>query len=157
MLQKLVNAIDQFIARDLQPISVIDGEGFKHLMEVADPHFVLPSHTYLTNTLLRVCMLKVKRRSSRFCQLSIIALSQPTYGLQSYITLTCYSIDNDWKLHSFVLTTTEVAEDHTSENLVIVLDTIRKEWEIRETVVGASTDNGSNIVKAVRENINRII
>ena len=68
-----------------------------------------------------------------------------------YITLTCHLIDNDWKFHSFVLTTTEVAEDHTSENLVIVLDTIMKEWEIRETVVGASTDNGSNIVKAVRE------
>ena len=73
------------------------------------------------------------------------------YQCRGYITLTCHLIDDKWKLHSFVLTTNEVAEDHTSENLVIALDTIMKEWGIRQTVIGTSTDNGSNIIKAVRD------
>ena len=60
--KKIVNAIGQFIARDLQPISVVDGEGFKHLMEVADPCFVIPSHTSLTNTLLPSMYAEVQQK-----------------------------------------------------------------------------------------------
>ena len=68
-----------------------------------------------------------------------------------YVTLTCHLVDDNFELKSFVLTTTEGAEDHTSENLVTVLDAIMMDWEISDKIVGTSTDNGSNIIKAVRD------
>lgn len=55
------------------------------------------------------------------------------------------------EVQSFVLITTEVAEDHTSENLEIVQDTIMKEWANRQTVVATIADYGSKLIKAVRE------
>lgn len=60
-------------------------------------------------------------------------------------------IDHDWKLHTFVSSTEEVAGEHTAANLGKVLDSILKEWKICNKVVGTTTDNGSNIVKAMSE------
>lgn len=37
------------VAIDLQPYSVIENEGFKQLVKVLDPKYVLPSKTTLKN------------------------------------------------------------------------------------------------------------
>ena len=155
--KKLASVIGQFIAKDLQPISVVDGEGFKYLMEVAELRFSVPSHhTYFTETLLPAMYVDIQQKvrvvlsTARYCSVTA-DLWTSKYQCRGYITLMCHLIDDNWKLQSFVLTTNEVAEDHTSENLAIVLDTIMKDWEIRQRVVGTSTDNASNIIKAVRE------
>ena len=108
---------------------MVDGEGFKHLMEVAEPRFSVPSHTYFTDTLLPAMYVDVQNKvrvvlsAAHYCSVTA-DLWTSKYQCKGYITLTCHLIDDNWKLQSFVLTTTEVAEDHTSENLVIVLDTI---------------------------------
>ena len=154
--KKLANAVAQFIAKDLQPISVVDGEGFKRLMELAEPRFIVPSHTYVTNTLLPALYVDVQHKvkivlsSAHYCSVTT-DLWTAKYQCKGYITLTCHLVDDNFELKSFVLTTTEVAEDHTSENLVTVLEAIMMDWEIRDKIVGTSTDNGSNIIKAVRD------
>ena len=81
--KKLTNAIGQFIAKDLQPISVVDGEGFKHLMEVADPRFIVPSRTYFTETLLPAMYVDVQQKVREVLSAAhyIIALLQLTCGL----------------------------------------------------------------------------
>ena len=35
-------AMAQFIVSNLRPIGVVDGVGFLHLMEVAEPHYQVP-------------------------------------------------------------------------------------------------------------------
>ena len=40
----------QFISQDMQPIAVVDGSGFCNSMAVAEPQFVVPSHTYFMQT-----------------------------------------------------------------------------------------------------------
>jgi len=40
--KKLTTAIAEFIARDLRPISVVDGTGFLNLMQIAEPRYVVP-------------------------------------------------------------------------------------------------------------------
>ena len=39
---QLTDAVADFIARDLRPISVVDGNGFLQLMQTAEPRFVVP-------------------------------------------------------------------------------------------------------------------
>ena len=39
---QLTDAIADFIARDLRPVSVVDGDGFLQLMQLAEPRFVVP-------------------------------------------------------------------------------------------------------------------
>jgi len=45
-----VKAVGNFIASDMQPLSVVDNTGFKQLLHVAEPDFKVPSRTYYTNT-----------------------------------------------------------------------------------------------------------
>ena len=72
---------------------------------------------------------------------------------KAHPTMPCIRlVDDEWKLIFFVLTTSEVAEDHIIlKPTVTVLDTLMKEWGIRQAVAGTSTGNGSNIIKAVKE------
>ena len=39
---ELTNAVVEFVARDLRPVSVVDGCGFLNLMEVAEPRYTVP-------------------------------------------------------------------------------------------------------------------
>ena len=40
--KKLTAAIAKFIARDLRPITIVDGTGFLNLMQIAEPCYVVP-------------------------------------------------------------------------------------------------------------------
>ena len=48
----MVEAIDNFIASDVQPLSVVENAGFKKLLHTAEPRFKIPSRPYFTNTVL---------------------------------------------------------------------------------------------------------
>ena len=101
--KKLANAIGKFIAKDLQPISVVDGVGFKHLMEVAEPRFSVPSHTYFIDTLLPAMYVDVQTKvkvvlsATQYCSITA-DLWTSKYQCKGNITLTCHIIDDNWKL-----------------------------------------------------------
>ena len=50
--QSLVEAVGNFIASDMQPLSVVENAGFKQLMYTAEPRFKIPSRPYFTNTVI---------------------------------------------------------------------------------------------------------
>ena len=39
--KKLTESVAEFIVRDLRPVSIVDGDGFLNLMEVAEPRYVV--------------------------------------------------------------------------------------------------------------------
>ena len=39
----LFDAVVEFIARDMRPVSVVDGIGFLNLMHVAEPRYITPT------------------------------------------------------------------------------------------------------------------
>lgn len=51
---------------------------------------------------------------------------------------------------SVVLSTRELAVDHTAVNLSNALTEVMMEWDISEKVVGSSTDNAKNITSAMK-------
>ena len=73
------------------------------------------------------------------------------YQVKGYLTLTTHFIDNEWALKSFVLATLEVPMEHTAENIGRVITDILLEYDISEKVIAATTDNGTNIIKAVNQ------
>ena len=48
----LVNATADFICQGLQPLSVVDGPEFRHVLEIAELRFKLPHHMYSTDTVI---------------------------------------------------------------------------------------------------------
>ena len=48
------------------------------------------------------------------------------------------------------------AEDHTAENINLMIDDVFRDWELKqECQTAITTDNGSNIVKAVKDKGNK--
>ena len=50
--KQLVDATANFICQGLQPLSVVDEPAFRRLLEIAEPRFKLPHHTYFTDTVI---------------------------------------------------------------------------------------------------------
>ena len=49
--QELTAAVVEFVVRDLKPIRVVDSVGFLHLMDVAEPRYVVPCRRTVSNYL----------------------------------------------------------------------------------------------------------
>ena len=57
---KLVTAIGNFIAQDMQPLLVVENKGFLELMKIAEPRFKVPSRGYFTKTVIPSLFSRVK-------------------------------------------------------------------------------------------------
>lgn len=67
---------------------------------------------------------------------------------ESYITVTCHYIDNEWNLKSSVLQTRAYEDRHTGENLAALLKSVVEEWGLEGKILACVHDNASNIVSA---------
>ena len=72
------------------------------------------------------------------------------YQTRGYLSLTCHFIDNEWTLRSIVLTTVAFTTDHTGDDISDTLSELMDQWNITDKVVASTTDNASNIIKAMR-------
>lgn len=50
--KKITRAVGAFIAKDLQPYSVVEDVGFRHLVKTLDPRSVVPSRTHLSDVVI---------------------------------------------------------------------------------------------------------
>lgn len=72
---------------------------------------------------------------------------------QGYLGVTCSFIDSKWKLKEFTLTIEYVRYPHTAAHILETLELILKEWDIRNKVYAITTDNGSNVKKAINNDM----
>ena len=45
-VQEITRRIAEMVARDLRPISIVEGVGFRHLLSYMKPGYHVPSYTY---------------------------------------------------------------------------------------------------------------
>ena len=75
----------------------------------------LPMHQYMTGAIVPIIY--------KGCKTSVIAIIALTsdawksFAKQSYVGLTCHLIDHNGELQNFLLSTTEIEQRHTSQNL----------------------------------------
>jgi hypothetical protein len=73
---------------------------------------------------------------------------------KSYITVTAHFIDGELQMVARVLNTFQVPESTTSDHLADALKKVADDWQISGKISCVVTDNGSNVVKAVKEKLN---
>ena len=153
--RKIDDALIKMIALDLQPASVVEDTGFRHLVHTLDPRYQLPSRRSLMRSQLPDVYEKIKanlkERISKvqFCSITTDLWTSRT--TESYITVTCHFV-KERVLQSVILETWHVPEAHTGDNLAAELKRIAQLWEIDEKIVGVVTDSAANIVLAVAKN-----
>lgn len=148
----ITRRIAEFVARDLHPVSVVEGEGFCSLMELLEPSYTVPSRKTVSKELVAL-QGEVKAKIVGELDLaSFVTLTMDfwsSFAVNSYLGVTCHCISSEWELKSYVLQTREVTDRHTGENIAHEIKSVVDEWSLHEKVVAATTDNGRNVVNAI--------
>ena len=144
--------IAEFVARDLRPISVVDGQGFTRLLNYLEPGYKVPSRPHVTSICHKMFdSLKeelLAKLDSPYVSLTTDIWTSRTQ--QAYLTVTAHFITGKWKMESKVLQTSEMPERHTRVNISERLKAAACEWKIaNDRLATVVRDNAANMVLAV--------
>ncbi|XP_056116473.1 E3 SUMO-protein ligase ZBED1-like [Rhinichthys klamathensis goyatoka] len=150
---KITEAIAGFICKDMRPYSVVENVGFRRLMKVMEPNYVIVSRKRLSEEVIPnmyqtvkdgvMCKLKTAER------VGITSDTWTSVATESYMSVTVHYIDELWNLVSYVLQTTEVETNHRSVCLAEMLTKAMEEWGLMSKDPAIVTDNAANMVRAV--------
>ena len=155
---ELTNAVAEFISRDLRPVSVVDGAGFLSLMDVAEPHFIVPCRRTVMNYIdQKYCKLKLSvRRSLRGQQCVTLTTDMWTSRAgDGYFSLTVHYVTEKFEMVTNQLQCQHLPGEHDHAHISEAITAALSEWYIQldEDVVAFVTDNGSNIKKSLKDDL----
>jgi len=70
---------------------------------------------------------------------------------QGFLGVTCFFLDKNFVIQEIILTIEYVRYPHTVLNISDALLVILDEWKLRDKVNIITTDNGTNMKKAIKE------
>lgn len=147
------NSIANFIAKDMMPISIVEGEGFIEMMSTIVPGYNVPSRTAIKKRIETLYELEQRRINKIIDNLSYVSLTTDCWtsrSIESYYTVTVHGIDSNWNIKSLVLCTSVMNERHTGENLKTKITETLNSWNIMNKTISISHDNAANIICAMR-------
>lgn len=161
-LHNLSSAIISFLIMDLQPLSLIEGQGFKELIQTLVPSYnELPTYSQLNN-LLKYYYFKgkqslahvLKRKEKMPNHTAPIDFDSPRHSVvlsvdiwlhswhgntEQYLTLWAHYVDSDFTFQNMALTTQRLVESGTDEPSIHAVETqvraIAQEWDILQPSV----------------------
>ncbi|XP_017557215.1 E3 SUMO-protein ligase ZBED1 [Pygocentrus nattereri] len=126
------------IVMDLQPLNLVEEEGFQQLVQVLQPSADIPlSASWVRTELLSMyahIRLKVQKEVSYAKDLVLSAEMWISSKDASYLTVICHFIDENWELKSYMLETAHLLGEHTPENVHQQLVRISTEWKIIDKI-----------------------
>ena len=127
--------IAEFIIKDMESLSVVDGEGFRNLLNILEPCYQLPSRPHIHNKYIipmyHSTVEHVKTVLGNAERYSLTTDGWSSLANDSYISLTCHFIDKySFTLESVLLNTTHMPEAHTGEHLLSELESLIRFWNL---------------------------
>ena len=130
-------AVFNMIVKDLQPVSVVEDEGFQLLVHTLDSRYELPSRRTIMQMLPEKYSEKceaVKEELSRQAHVALTSDLWTSRATESYLTITCHFLTSSWELKSIVLDTFQFKHSHTAENI-----SAADKWDILSKVIAIVT------------------
>ncbi|KAM3875305.1 E3 SUMO-protein ligase ZBED1-like [Diretmus argenteus] len=149
--EAITQLVSTMIETDMRPISVVEGEGFKQLIQYLEPEYVMPSRATIIKRIVKRFEEKKDALKVKLARADKLALTTDCWTAltnESYMTTTCHFIDADWEIQSSVLLTQSISVRHTSDNLAEKLTSTVETWGISGRVLACVHDNAKNIVGA---------
>ncbi|CAB4434461.1 unnamed protein product [Rhizophagus irregularis] len=139
-----------WIVDDIQPISVVANLKFRQLINQLNPTFVMPCPETVKGIIHDAFNFSFpKLQQTIRDQVSLTLDLWTAKNCQGFLGITCSFINNSFELHEYTLDIAYVRYPHTSQHILETLEEVLKEWKIHELVFTATTDNGSNVKKAI--------
>lgn len=146
-------SIAKYIALDMRPLDSVNDRGFVQLIHTLEPRYSLQSRTHITETLLprmfRDLKATIKDEIAKVQFVSLTTDSWTGRNSKSFTTVTVQYLDSNWNFQTKVLSTREVTESHTGENLAEDFKAVLEEWDLSISGVSVTTDNASNVSLAM--------
>lgn len=135
------------------PLSFVEGEGFKEVLQFLEPDYDIPSRRTITARIELQHESSVSKLKSTLATVDFVAITSDSWTAlttESYVTITCHFIA-DTKVNSYVLQTRAMEERHSAANLADYLKTSVEQWGLDGKVVACVHDNASNMIAANRD------
>ncbi|XP_053221444.1 E3 SUMO-protein ligase ZBED1-like [Podarcis raffonei] len=151
-------AIIEYVATCMQSYDTVDHPKFIQMVNTLNPRYKLPSRKYFATKgvpkLYNDTVEKMKREVSRIKDTELVITTDcwtSVAGTQ-FLAVTVHFISDEWKLTNAFLGCKHILKDHNSDNLCEMLTDTLSEWGIDvKNIFCSTTDNGTNIVKVVRQ------
>ncbi|KAK1887488.1 Zinc finger BED domain containing protein 4 [Dissostichus eleginoides] len=151
----ITDKIADFVALDMRPVNIVEGEGFKQMMKFIEPGYTVPKRDTVMhaiknkyNTTKQVLLEKLKACTA----VSFTTDTWTSNQMDGYMTVTAHFISQEWQLHSFVLETKVLEVSHTASNIAERLGEVMEEFGILpEKRVAVVHDNAANMVLCAQQ------
>ena len=138
-----------------RPFKVVDQRGFREYTRALEPRYVIPSRETLSKVelpkLYNTIKDEIKEKISGARRVAITADSWTSRATQSYLTITCHFIDDEWCLKNFILQTRLMDRPHTGEYIATILEEACAEWGLEKKDPAFVSDNAANMLAAAKE------
>ena len=155
--KEITQVITYFLAKDMMPLRTVEKPGFIALVKKLDRRYDIPSRKYFSQeaipNLYNTYTSKVKSELSQVLYFASTTDLWSSRTTEPYMSFTVHFITEDFEMKARCLETMYFPESHTGENIAKALREVLARWGLDEKQqIAITTDNGANVVKAVRDN-----
>ncbi|XP_034551721.1 zinc finger BED domain-containing protein 4 isoform X2 [Notolabrus celidotus] len=143
-------AIAKMIVRDLQPVSIVENQGFRELLQLLEPRYTPEAQHYIQSQLLPAYAYQAQLAtrqalaSAHALTLSLDIWKGFTGASAGYLGVTCHFLTSDWQMRSALLACLPLTGG-SSENRVL------SEFDEGENEDGL--DNGNTLEEGTRNGL----
>ena len=150
----ITKAVAYHIAKDMAPIATVEQAGFIQLLKTMNPRYQLPSRHYFAREVLPKMYTEIRAtlaaRLAKVCDYALTTDMWSSRTCDPYMSVTVHFME-DWEMKSACLQTSYFPQDHTAEHIAEALQEAILNWNLNPSgLVAVTTDNGSNVVKALQ-------
>ncbi|XP_077370240.1 E3 SUMO-protein ligase ZBED1-like isoform X2 [Festucalex cinctus] len=150
----LTQSILSMIIKDMRPLAIVEGEGFKEMLTTFNQGYTLPSRCHFTSLMGEKFETSVQKLQNKLkavkSKISLTIDAWTNMVTQAYLGVTCHFIDEKWNLVSCNLATLQVDERHTAENIASWVEKVAEKFHISlNNVLAIVHDNANNVVAAL--------
>ncbi|XP_049328332.1 zinc finger BED domain-containing protein 4-like [Astyanax mexicanus] len=153
--QAIDEAVVNMIITDCQPLSLVEDVGFRDLLQLLEPSYVLPSRKAIKTMISQRYEEKkeqVKKELQSAVAVSLTADMWTSINMEAYLAVTCHYVDSeDHTLCTSMLGVQQFPQQHTAENMAQVTKNLMEEWAVAEKVTCLVTDAAANMIACVRK------
>ncbi|XP_053385865.1 zinc finger BED domain-containing protein 4-like [Mercenaria mercenaria] len=148
-----MNALVNFIAGDLLPLSTVDSQYFKCFVASLDPKFQVPSRRHLSSKVIhekaRLISNTVKSQQKRAENICLTIDLWSNRSMKGFLGITAHYI-LDWEMKSAMMACKRFKGKHTAENILHEYEDTISSFDINDKIFCVISDNASNMIKAFK-------
>ena len=132
--KKITEYIVDMVVRDLRPAALVEGAGFKALINYIEPGYRVPTATHIAEVVRQKFVIG-KDNMKRYFQSEVHFMAVTTdiwtsRANDAYLSLTMHFVDSSWDMVSCVLATAPFSEHHTAVNIVDKVKQVMVEFNV---------------------------